>query len=62
MAEGYAEFNVTGLSQPCQTWYKIVGNLKTQAIPLIVLHGGPGACHEYLLPLTDLSPSIPLIF
>jgi pimeloyl-ACP methyl ester carboxylesterase len=27
-----------------------------------VLHGGPGACHEYLLPLTDLSSSRPLIF
>lgn len=29
---------------------------------MIVVHGGPGACHEYLLPLTDLGPSTPLIF
>ncbi|KAG6363097.1 hypothetical protein INS49_008192 [Diaporthe citri] len=40
----------------------VVGDLGTSAVPLIVLHGGPGACHDYLLPLTDLAPSIPLVF
>lgn len=26
------------------------------------IHGGPGACHDYLLPLTDLTPATPLVF
>ncbi|KAJ2992808.1 hypothetical protein NUW58_g755 [Xylaria curta] len=58
---GIAEFRVPGLSEPCYTWYKIFGD-PSNATPMIVLHGGPGACHDYLLPLTDLSPSVPLIF
>lgn len=62
MMEGVAEFIVKGLSEPCQTWYKVVGDLETAETPLVVLHGGPGACHEYLLPLTDLAPSTTLIF
>ncbi|THV43670.1 hypothetical protein BGAL_1211g00010 [Botrytis galanthina] len=62
MTEGLAEFIVPGISKPCQTWYKVVGDFTTSQTPLIVLHGGPGACHEYLLPLEDLAPSIPLIF
>ncbi|KUJ12524.1 proline-specific peptidase [Mollisia scopiformis] len=63
MTEGIADFAVPGLSVPCKTWYKVFGDLKTSTqTPLIVLHGGPGACHDYLLPLTDLAPFIPLIF
>ncbi|KAI1423432.1 proline-specific peptidase [Xylaria sp. FL1777] len=60
--EGIAQFNVNGVSFPCETWYKVVGDLESDAIPLIVVHGGPGACHEYLLPLTDLASSMPLVF
>lgn len=61
--EGLAKFHVPGLAEPCQTWYKVVGDLDTSAAPpLIVLHGGPGACHEYLLPLTDLTPSTTIVF
>ncbi|ESZ96266.1 hypothetical protein SBOR_3321 [Sclerotinia borealis F-4128] len=62
MTSGTASFKVPGLSEPCQTWYKVFGDLTTSKTPLIVLHGGPGACHEYLLPLTDLVSSIPVIF
>ncbi|KAI1657194.1 proline-specific peptidase [Daldinia decipiens] len=62
MAEGTVQFDVPGLSKPCHTWYKIVGDLESSAPPLVVLHGGPGACHDYLLPLSDLSSSRPLIF
>lgn len=60
MTEGRATFHVEGLPEPCQTWYKVFGDL-TSATPLIVLHGGPGACHDYLLPLTELAPT-PLVF
>ncbi|XXH05372.1 hypothetical protein Hte_011798 [Hypoxylon texense] len=61
--EGKAEFHVPGISAPCQTWYKIVGDLDSPgSTPLIILHGGPGASHDYLLPLADLAPDIPLVF
>lgn len=60
MTEGTAVFQVPGLAEPCHTWYKVVGDLNSGKTPLILLHGGPGACHEYLLPLTDLS--VPLVF
>lgn len=61
--EGLAEFHVPGLAKPCQTWYTVIGDLHTSAAPpLIVLHGGPGACHDYLLPLTDLGPSTAIVF
>jgi pimeloyl-ACP methyl ester carboxylesterase len=64
MTEGTAPFNVPGLSEPCKTWYKVFGDLATSTskTPLIVVHGGPGACHDYLLPLVDLAPSRPLVF
>ncbi|KAI1819313.1 proline-specific peptidase [Xylaria intraflava] len=61
--EGTAPFKVPGLLEPCQTWFKIFGDLASAGTtPLIVLHGGPGACYEYLLPLTDLSTSTTLVF
>ena len=30
------------------TWYRIVGDLEASAaqVPMVVLHGGPGACHD----------------
>ncbi|KAJ8125149.1 hypothetical protein O1611_g8492 [Lasiodiplodia mahajangana] len=62
MEEGKAQFIVPGVTAPCETWYKVIGDLGSDAIPLIVVHGGPGACHEYLLPLTDLASSMPLVF
>lgn len=46
-------------------WYKTVGDLANSSHPpLIALHGGPGAGHEYLSSLTDLLDQygIPLIF
>ncbi|KAI1365933.1 Alpha/Beta hydrolase protein [Xylaria arbuscula] len=60
--EGVARFEVAGVSFPCETWYKVIGDLESQAVPLIVVHGGPGACHEYLLPLSDLAPLMPIVF
>jgi proline-specific peptidase len=62
MSEGTVAFNVAGLTDPCHTWYKVFGNLNTTTTPLIILHGGPGACHDYLLPLADLAPSRPIVF
>ncbi|KAF9000592.1 proline-specific peptidase [Cyathus striatus] len=47
-----------------QTWYKVVGDLKSGKRPLVLLHGGPGSSHDYILPHVDLYTSlgIPLIF
>jgi L-proline amide hydrolase len=41
-----------------ETWYRVTGSLDTGGdgpAPLVVLHGGPGATHDYLLSLTDLA-------
>ncbi len=38
------------------TWYRIVGELTDgPAAPLVLLHGGPGAPHDYLEPLSELA-------
>lgn len=39
----------------CETYYKIFGDLSSGVPPLVILHGGPGVGHEYLLPIADLS-------
>jgi L-proline amide hydrolase len=38
-----------------RTWYRIVGENEVGHHPLLVLHGGPGAAHDYLEPLEDLA-------
>lgn len=62
--EGSVVFNDASLPKPATTWYKIFGDLSSDKTPLLVLHGGPGACHEYLLPYTDVTAQqgIPTIF
>jgi proline-specific peptidase len=53
--EGKAPFAVEGIESPCETWYKVFGDLKDATkTPLIVIHGGPAAGHEYLLALHSL--------
>lgn len=51
---GYAPFDEH------QTWYQIVGDIAAAQrgkgpAPLVTLHGGPGATHEYILALADLA-------
>lgn len=50
----------------CRTWYKVVGDLTSPSspAPLVLLHGGPGACHNYLLNLTHFTTqhARPVIF
>jgi len=52
--EGTVPFNIAGINSACHTWFKIVGEIKN-AIPLIMLHGGPGAGHA---DLSTLAPSL----
>ena len=47
--EGFLEF------RDYQTWYRITGDLASSRPPLIVLHGGPGVPHDYLLRLAALA-------
>jgi pimeloyl-ACP methyl ester carboxylesterase len=50
--EGYADF------EDSHPWYRVDGELPAAPegpAPLVVLHGGPGATHDYLLPLAELS-------
>ena len=37
-----------------ETWYRIVGDLKSGKTPVIVLHGGPGSAHNYCIPIAEL--------
>jgi proline-specific peptidase len=50
-AEGYVPF------RGYRTWYRVVGDLVANGskAPLLVLHGGPGFPHDYLLDLARLS-------
>ena len=47
--EGYANF------RNWQTWYRVTGDLHSGKPPLVVLHGGPGVPHNYLLRLAALA-------
>lgn len=41
--------------------YRVAGARK-KGVPLIVIHGGPGATHEYLEPLEALADERPVVF
>ncbi|KAL5536526.1 hypothetical protein ACEPAF_348 [Sanghuangporus sanghuang] len=55
VSEGTIPFIVGG--ETYSTWYKLFGSLESTTRPLVVLHGGPGASHDYMLPLADLTQS-----
>ena len=38
-----------------QTWYRVTGDLRSGRTPIVMLHGGPGCTHDYLLRLTSLA-------
>jgi L-proline amide hydrolase len=38
-----------------ETWYSIVGELDSTPTPIVILHGGPGAAHDYTEPIAELS-------
>lgn len=43
-----------------RVWYRIVGD--GDRTPLLTLHGGPGAPHDYLEPLAALADERPVVF
>ena len=44
-----------------RVWYRVVG-INSPGVPLLVLHGGPGAPHDYLENLARLADERPVIF
>ena len=38
-----------------QTWYRVTGDLDAGKTPLVVLHGGPGAAHNYTLSIAGIA-------
>ncbi|GAM91091.1 hypothetical protein ANO11243_091380 [Dothideomycetidae sp. 11243] len=62
--EGKLPFEVAGAGKPCETYYKVVGDLKCGKPVLLALHGGPGLVHDYLMPLAELHAThgVPIVF
>jgi proline-specific peptidase len=63
--EANVTFQHPSLPRDSQTWYKVVGNLSDETnVPLVTLHGGPGAGHNYLTNLDKLTTGhgIPVVF
>ena len=52
--EGRAPFPLQSIDTPCETYYKIFGDLRNGQPPVILIHGGPGSGHDYLLPFAKL--------
>jgi L-proline amide hydrolase len=52
--EGTLQFEL-GDGEIAETWFRITGDLQAGGAPLVLLHGGPGATHDYLLSMTDLA-------
>ncbi|RLV48374.1 alpha/beta fold hydrolase [Nocardioides mangrovicus] len=46
-------FSAPGLAGT--TWYRVTGELGAGPPPLVVLHGGPGAAHDYCLSMANLA-------
>ena len=62
---GEIDFTLPTTDQTVKTWYKVYGDLANRNHrPLVVLHGGPGVVHDYMLSLSDLwtKNKIPVIF
>ena len=61
MSEGTVPFRHD--DETAETWYRIDGELRPDGpAPLVTLHGGPGATHDYLLALTDLADDRAVVF
>jgi pimeloyl-ACP methyl ester carboxylesterase len=55
VSEGTIPFYFKG--DTLRTWYKVFGHisLRNGPRPLVVLHGGPGLSHDYLIPISDIA-------
>src|SRR5919198_724152 len=55
--EGTVPFDLG--AESAETWFRVTGELRPDdpdaPAPLVVLHGGPGATHDYLISVADLA-------
>lgn len=49
--EGFAPFG------EWQTWYRVTGDLSSGPTPLVVVHGGPGCTHDYVVSIAEIANS-----
>ncbi|CZT50657.1 related to proline iminopeptidase [Rhynchosporium secalis] len=61
--DGYAPFIYPSIPKPLLTYYRVYGSLTSPITPLVIIHGGPGFPHNYLLNHSHLTHtlSIPVI-
>ena len=38
-----------------RTWYRIIGSLEGDRLPLVIAHGGPGCTHDYVDSFKDIA-------
>jgi L-proline amide hydrolase len=38
-----------------ETWYRVTGDLSSDKTPLVVVHGGPGCTHDYVLSIASIA-------
>lgn len=55
VSEGYLDY------LGYRTWYRVVGDRGSGAVPLLALHGGPGSTHHYFGPLERLAGERPVV-
>jgi L-proline amide hydrolase len=53
--EGFVEY------RGYRTWYRLVGDRDSGAVPVLALHGGPGSTHNYFGPLEGLAEERPVV-
>jgi L-proline amide hydrolase len=54
MAEQVLDYTGTMQWKHGSTWYRVIGDLKSKMTPAVVIHGGPGAPHNYVLGIVHL--------
>ena len=54
MAEQARDYTGTMQWKHGKTWYRVIGDLKSKMTPAVVIHGGPGAPHNYVLGIAHL--------
>jgi proline-specific peptidase len=64
MSESTGKIDFRVGSETYQTWFRVFGDINSGIRPLVVLHGGPGLSHHYVLPFKEFHTrfNIPVIF
>jgi L-proline amide hydrolase len=55
VSDGYIDY------RGYRTWYRVIGDQASGAVPLLALHGGPGSTHHYFGPLERIASERPVV-